>query len=170
MSVRPRVRLIASAVTTPHPPAVETTQTLGPFGNGWLANVAAASYASSIVAARTTPAWRQAPSKTRSSVARLPVWLAAARAPTPDPPPCAGLAVTGGRDERGAKALGRALVEQVDVRLRRRADEHEVRLAIGKIVDVGHRVDAEHGSAFEVRGEDVALVAGSQQVVQRHEA
>ena len=36
---------------------------------------------------RTTPACRHAPSKTRSSVARLPVWLAAARAPTSEAPP-----------------------------------------------------------------------------------
>ncbi len=80
------MRAMASAVTTPQPPAVVTTHTRGPFGSGWVAKVAAASYASSIVAARTTPAWRQPPSKTRSSVARLPVWLAAARAPTSEAP------------------------------------------------------------------------------------
>lgn len=52
----------------------------GPAGRGCVANVAAASKASSTVAARVTPAWRMAPSKTASSVANDPVWLAAARA------------------------------------------------------------------------------------------
>jgi hypothetical protein len=34
---------MASAVTTPHPPAVLTTMTRGPFGRGWVAKVAATS-------------------------------------------------------------------------------------------------------------------------------
>ena len=50
--------MMASAVTTPHPPAVVMTTTFGPFGSGWVAKVAAASNASSTVAARVTPAWR----------------------------------------------------------------------------------------------------------------
>ncbi len=37
--------------------------------------------------ARTTPAWRHMPSKTRSSVASDPVWLAAARWPPEVAPP-----------------------------------------------------------------------------------
>jgi len=52
-----------------------------------VAKVAAISNASSTVAARTAPAWRHMPVKTRSSVARLPVWLAAARAPPLVAPP-----------------------------------------------------------------------------------
>ena len=61
--------MIASAVTTPQPPAVVSTTTFGPVGSGWVANVAAASKASSTVAARITPAWRHTPSNTRSSLA-----------------------------------------------------------------------------------------------------
>ena len=52
----------------------------GPAGSGWVANVAAASKASSTDVARVTPAWRHIPSKTRSSLASAPVWDAAARA------------------------------------------------------------------------------------------
>ena len=78
---------MASLVTTPQPPAVVSTTTFGPFGSGWVANVAAASNASSTVAARVTPAWRHAPSKTLSSAASAPVWLAAARAPFAVAPP-----------------------------------------------------------------------------------
>ena len=52
-----------------------------------MANVAAASYASSTVAARVTPSWRHTPSNTRSSDARAPVWLAAARDPDEVAPP-----------------------------------------------------------------------------------
>ena len=61
--------------------------TLGPLGSGWVAKVAAASKASSTVAARVTPACRQAPSKRRSSDASAPVWEAAARAPPGLAPP-----------------------------------------------------------------------------------
>ena len=78
---------MASAVTTPHPPAVVMTTTRLPAGSGWVAKVAAASNASSTVAARVTPAWRHMPSKVRSSVASEPVWLAAARAPPAVAPP-----------------------------------------------------------------------------------
>ena len=78
---------MASAVTTPHPPALVYTTTLGPRGNGWVAKVAAASKASSTVAARITPACLQAPSKTLSSAARAPVCEAAARAPPGLAPP-----------------------------------------------------------------------------------
>ena len=78
---------MASEVTTPHPPAVVSTTTFGPAGSGWVANVAAASNASSTVAARVTPAWRQTPSNTLSSAASAPVWLAAARAPPSVVPP-----------------------------------------------------------------------------------
>ena len=78
---------MASAVTTPHPPAVVMTTTRLPRGNGWVANVAAASKASSIVAALVTPAWRHAPSKVRSSLDNEPVWLAAALAPPAVAPP-----------------------------------------------------------------------------------
>ena len=80
-------RLIASAVTTPQPPAVVITTTRLPFGSGWVAKVAAASKASSMVAARVMPAWRHMPSKTRSSLASEPVWLAAARWPPAVAPP-----------------------------------------------------------------------------------
>ena len=78
---------MASAVTTPHPPAVVSTTTFGPTGNGWVANVAAASNAASTVVARVIPAARQAPSKILSSAASAPVWLAAARAPPSVAPP-----------------------------------------------------------------------------------
>ncbi len=81
------VRAIASAVTTPHPPAVVITTVRGPLGRGWVANVAAASNASSTVAARVMPCWRHMPSKTASSLARDPVWLAAARWPSELDPP-----------------------------------------------------------------------------------
>ena len=64
---------MASAVTTPHPPAVLMIATPGPAGSGWVAKVAAASYASSMVVARTAPACLHMPSKTRSSVASEPV-------------------------------------------------------------------------------------------------
>ena len=45
-------RVIASAVTTPQPPAVVSTATRGPRGSGWVAKVAAASNASSTLAVR----------------------------------------------------------------------------------------------------------------------
>ena len=64
-----------------------TTAVRGPAGSGWVANVAAASNASSIVVARVTPAWRHMPAKTRSSEASEPVWLAAARWPPAVVPP-----------------------------------------------------------------------------------
>ncbi|MEI8240687.1 MAG: hypothetical protein WCI22_14835, partial [Actinomycetota bacterium] len=51
---------MASLVTTPQPPAVVSTMVLGPLGKGCVANVAAASNASSTVAARVTPAGRDA--------------------------------------------------------------------------------------------------------------
>ena len=47
---------MASAVTTPQPPAVVITTTRLPFGSGWVAKVAATSKASSMVAARVMPA------------------------------------------------------------------------------------------------------------------
>jgi hypothetical protein len=78
---------MASAVTTPPPPAVVSTTTFGPSGRGWVAKVAAASNASSTVAARVAPACRQTPSKSRSSLASAPVWLAAARCPPSVAPP-----------------------------------------------------------------------------------
>ena len=78
---------IASLVTTPHPPAVVRMTTFGPFGSGWVANVAAASNASSTVAARVMPPALQAPSKIASFAASAPVWLAAARAPFSVAPP-----------------------------------------------------------------------------------
>ncbi|GIU89241.1 MAG: hypothetical protein KatS3mg010_0340 [Acidimicrobiia bacterium] len=59
----------------------------GPRGSGCVANVAAASNASSTVAARVIPAWRHMPSNTRSSLASDPVWLAAARCPPGVVPP-----------------------------------------------------------------------------------
>ena len=83
----PIARVTASAVTTPQPPAVVTIAVRGPCGSGCVANVAAASNASSTVAVRVMPAWRHMPSKTRSSAARLPVWLAAARCPPLVAPP-----------------------------------------------------------------------------------
>ena len=42
-------------MTTPHPPAVVSTAVRGPRGRGWVANVAAASNASSTVVASVTP-------------------------------------------------------------------------------------------------------------------
>ena len=78
---------IASAVRTPHPPAVVSTATRGPRGNGWVAKVAAASKASSAVDTWVTPSAAHTPSKTRWSAASAPVWLAAARAPPSLAPP-----------------------------------------------------------------------------------
>ena len=54
-------RAMASAVTTPQPPAVVSTTTFGPAGAGCVANVAAASNASSTVAALVIPAARHSP-------------------------------------------------------------------------------------------------------------
>ena len=70
ISSSPRSLVTASAVTTPHPPAVVSTTTFGPTGNGCVANVAAASNAASTVVARVIPAARQAPSKILSSAAK----------------------------------------------------------------------------------------------------
>ena len=86
-STSSRCAVIASAVTTPQPPAVVSTATFGPCGRGWVAKVAAASNASSTFAARVAPAWRHMPSNTRSSLASAPVWLAAARWPPAVAPP-----------------------------------------------------------------------------------
>ena len=69
----------ASAVTTPHPPAVLSTTTPPPSGRGWVANVAAASNAASMVAARTRPACRAMPSNTREQALRHWADLALAR-------------------------------------------------------------------------------------------
>ena len=74
-------------MSTPHPPAVVSTATFGPRGSGCVANVAAASNASSTVAARLTPACRHMPAKTRSSLASAPVCDAAARWPPDVAPP-----------------------------------------------------------------------------------
>ena len=86
-STRSGSRVIASAVTTPHPPTVVSTTMFGPAGSGCVANVAAASNASSTLSARVMPAARHAPSKTLSSAASAPVWLAAACAPPSVAPP-----------------------------------------------------------------------------------
>ncbi|CAB4626314.1 unannotated protein [freshwater metagenome] len=80
-------RAKASEVTTPHPPAVVIITTLGPFGSGCVAKVAAASKASSTVSARVIPAARQKPSKTLSLAANAPVCEAAACAPLSVAPP-----------------------------------------------------------------------------------
>ena len=79
-------RAIASAVTTPQPPAVVTTAVRGPAGSGCVANVAAASKASSIVVARVMPAWRHMPGEhalvggERAGVARRGALAAGGRA------------------------------------------------------------------------------------------
>ena len=101
-----RSRAIASAVTTPQPPAVVSTAVRGPAGSGWVANVAAASNASSTVVARVMPAWRHMPSKMRSSAASVPVWLAAARWPPAVVPPLTS--TTGLRRATVARAARRA--------------------------------------------------------------
>ena len=77
----------ASAAMTPQPPAVVKTSVRGPLGSGCVANVAAHSKASSTVGARRTPACAATPSKTPSSLASDPVWLAAARFPSAATPP-----------------------------------------------------------------------------------
>ena len=80
-----------AATPTPRPtptgPTVVITTTRLPRGSGWEAKVAATSKPCSTVAARDTPAWRIAPSNTRSSLARAPVWLAAAFCPPVEAPP-----------------------------------------------------------------------------------
>ena len=68
----------------------------------------------------------------------------------------ARLAVAGRGEERGPDALGGAGPEQVGVGRRRRAHEDEVDRAVGQVVDVGDRLDAEHVLALEVRAEDLA--------------
>ena len=55
--------------------------------------------------------------------------------------------------------LGGTRLQQRDVGRRWRADEHEVGLAVGHLVDGTHGVDAEHRAALEVRREDAALVS-----------
>ena len=72
-SSRSGSRVIASAVTTPQPPAVVSTTTREPRGSGCVANVAAASYACSTVAARVMPYALHVPSNTLSSAASAPV-------------------------------------------------------------------------------------------------
>ena len=47
--------MTASAVSTPHPPTVVSTTTFGPAGSGVVANVAAASNASSTVVGACDP-------------------------------------------------------------------------------------------------------------------
>ncbi len=97
-----RVDASASAVTTPQPPTVVTTATRLPRGNGWVANVAAASKADSMVGIRITPAWRAAPLKMRSLLASDPVWDAAARWPALDAPP---FTITTGIDELTSRSV-----------------------------------------------------------------
>ena len=101
------VRAMASAVTTPQPPAVVTTATLRPVGQrlggeAW----PPPRRPPRSCAARTTPAWRHMPSKTRSSVASEPVWLAAARAPPAVAPPLTS--TTGMRSAHGPQPLEEA--------------------------------------------------------------
>ena len=62
----------------------------------------------------------------------------------------ARFAVARAGEERGADpALGRG-AEQLAVRRRGRAHEHEVPRAVGQLVDAAHGVDAEHRHRFEV--------------------
>ena len=115
----------------------------GPVGSGWVAKVAAASNASSTVAARMTPAWRHTPSKTRSSAASAPVWLAAARWPA-----------------RGGAALHEHDAACVGDR---RASRVEEAAAVGDALDVGqgHRGGGVVGVEVEVVGDaDRGGVAG----------
>jgi hypothetical protein len=81
---------------------VVNTTTRRPRGSGWVANVAAHSYASSTDGARSAPHCRQIPSNTRSSLASDPVWLAAARLPSAATPPftsTSGLRAVNARSE-----------------------------------------------------------------------
>ena len=68
----------------------------------------------------------------------------------------ARFAVPGRGEERGLDPLCGAGAQQVGVGGRRGADEDEVDLAVGQRLDVGHRVDAEHVLALEIRPEDLA--------------
>ena len=79
------------------------------------------------------------------------------------------LAVPGGGDEGRRDALLGAGAQQVGVGGRGRAHEDEVDLAVGQVVDVGDRLHAEHLGAVAVGGEDLALVAAGQDVVQADE-
>ena len=85
------------------------------------------------------------------------------------PPRVARLAVPGGGQEGRPDALAGAGAEQIRIGRRRRADEHQVDLAVGQVVDVGDRPDAEHLLTLEVRPVHTARVPAGEQVVQRHE-
>ena len=80
------------------------------------------------------------------------------------------LAVARRGDEGGRDALLGAGPQQVGVGRRRSAHEDEVDLAVRQVVDVGHRLHAEDLGAVAVGGEDLALVAAGQDVVEADEA
>ena len=76
----------ASAAVTPGPPELVSTATRFPFGKGHQARARAHWNISSVVLARSTPAFANAASKAASCPARAPVWLAAARLPLSNRP------------------------------------------------------------------------------------
>ena len=79
--------MIASAVTTPQPPAVVSTTTFGPVRQRLGGERGGGLERLLDVAARVIPACRHSPSNTLSSAASAPVWLAAALAPPSVAPP-----------------------------------------------------------------------------------
>ena len=169
-------RASASAVSTPHPPAVVSTATFGPRGSGWVAKVAAASNASSTVVARLTPACRHMPAKIRSSVASAPVCDAAARRPPGVAPPrtntsgCSPRRAPQGVEERAAVAHAFE-VREAHVGGGVGGEELEI---VGDLdhrgVARGHRAaDADSGAEREVleRRHDVAGLAGDADAARR---
>src|SRR5690606_34887645 len=80
------------------------------------------------------------------------------------------LAVAGGRDEGGPDALLGAGPEQVRVGGGRGADEDEVELAVGQVVDRGDDRHAEDLAGFARRAVEGALVPRGEDVVQADEA
>jgi len=62
------------------------------------------------------------------------------------------------RQERGAHAAPGAGAQQIDVRARGRAHEHEVPGPIGQFVDGARRLNTEHGRGVEIRRTDAAAV------------
>ena len=71
----------ASAARMPGPPALVSTAVRRDLGAAWTENPMARSKSSSIVPARSTPAWASNASTAASLAASAPVWDDAARAP-----------------------------------------------------------------------------------------
>ena len=78
--------------------------------------------------------------------------------------------IPGARHEGGANALFRAIPQQADVRVVRRAHEDQIRLVLGDRLDGRVGLASEHLGAVGLDGEEASLVAKAKEVVKRHEA